>query len=85
MKPDTKSFDFEAESAAELNRIRAMVGQQVPLSQFYTRGVRPVLIEVNGDRATLQFSNGAVLSNVPLRDLVDDSAFWGSARQDRAS
>jgi hypothetical protein len=77
MKPKPKSFDFEAESAAELNRIRAMVGQQVPLSQFYVRGVRPVLLEVQGDRATLRFANGAVLSNLPLRDLVDDLAYWG--------
>ncbi len=85
MKPNPKSFDFEAESTAELDRIRAMVGRQVPLSQFYVRGVRPVLLEVNGDRATLRFANGAVLSNVPLRDLVDDSAYWGSKRQDSSS
>ena len=58
MKPKPKSFDFEAESAAELDRIREMVGQQVPLSQFYVRGVRPVLMGVHGDLATLRFSNG---------------------------
>ncbi len=85
MKPEAKSFDFEAESAAELDRIRAMVGQHVPLSQFYVRGVRPVLLEVQGDRATLRFAIGAVLSNVPLRDLVDDSAYWGSKRHNSSS
>ena len=85
MKPKPKSFDFEAESAAELDRIREMVGQQVPLSQFYVRGVRPVLMEVHGDRATLRFSNWAVLSNVPLRDLVDDLAYWSAARQGSSS
>ncbi len=82
MKQKPKSFDFEAESTAELDRFRAMVGQHVPLSHFYVRGVRPVLLEVHGDRATLRFANGAVLSNVPLRDLVDDSAYWGNTRHD---
>ncbi len=85
MNVNSKPIDFEAESAAELDRIRAMVGQQVPLSQFYVRGVRPVLVEVYGDLAKLQFANGAVLSNVPLRDLVDDSAYWGTRRSDGAS
>ena len=85
MKPKAKSFDFDAESAAELDRIRAMVGQHVPLSHFYVRGVRPVLLEVNGDRATLRFANGAVLSNVPLRDLVDDSAFWSRKSHEGSS
>ncbi len=58
MKPKPKPFDFEAKSAVELGRIRGMVGQQVPLSQFYVRGVRPVLLEVQGDHATLRIANG---------------------------
>lgn len=44
-----KSLGLAAETAADLNKIRTMLGRQVPFSQFYVRVVRPVLLEVNGD------------------------------------
>ncbi len=63
MNVNSKPIDFEAESAAELDRIRAMVGQQVPLSHFYVRGVRPVLLQ--GSRS--EYSLGQLLVSRPNR------------------
>ena len=69
-------INFEAENRERLEQLRSMIGQQVPLSSAYTRGVRSLLIAIEGDRATLRFPNAAILTNVPLRDLVDDAGYW---------
>ncbi len=71
-----KVIDFEAETVRMLELIKAMVGKPVPLSTQYTRGERATLVAVDGDTATIRFRNGATLANVPIRDLVDDAAYW---------
>jgi hypothetical protein len=71
-----KEIDFEGEWQRTLEEIKKRVGQQVPLSCSYVRGVRPILVDIVAERATLQFPNGAILQNVPLRDLVDDQNYW---------
>lgn len=76
MKRELKSFDFEAEAQRHLDELRSKVGQPVPLSCSYVRGQRPILLAIEGDRATLKYPNGATVMNVPLRDLVDDVAYW---------
>ena len=76
MARKTKEIDFEAENRERLERLKAMIGQQVPLSFAYIRGVRPTLIAIENDRATIHYPNGAVILNVPLRDLVDDAGYW---------
>lgn len=73
-KPPEIKFDQEAEEHRQ--RVLALVGQQIPLSMRYVLGPRPILVSVEGDRATLLFPSGARLENVPLRDLVDDSGYW---------
>jgi hypothetical protein len=78
MPKKPKVIDFCRETEEELNAIKARIGQEVPLSNRYTRGLRATLVSVEGDTATLLFPNGATLANVPIRDLVDDSAYWKS-------
>lgn len=73
-------IDFEAEAKKHVEFLHSRIGQQVPLSCSYVRGQRPTLLAIEGDRATLTYPNGAALVNVPLRDLVDDSAYWRSVR-----
>jgi hypothetical protein len=72
----TPTIDFEAEAKQHVDALRSQIGHKVPLSCSYVRGQRPTLLAIEGEFATLQFPNGAMLSNVPLRDLVDDSAYW---------
>lgn len=71
-----KVIDFEAETRQWEERLREMIGRQVPLSSAYTRGARPTLVAIENDRATLRYPNGATILNVPLRDLVDDVGYW---------
>ena len=71
-----KEIDFEAEYRQHVVRIRALVGEQVPLSRAYTQGEQPILVSIDGDTATLRFRNGAELVGVPLRDLVNDAGYW---------
>jgi len=76
MKKKPKEIDFRKEAEEQLEAIKSRIGQEVPLSNRYVRGQRAILVSVDGETATLQFPNGATLSNVPLRDLVDDSGYW---------
>jgi hypothetical protein len=76
MRRKPPDIDFSQEAAAELEAIRAKVGQEVPLSMRYALVPRATLVSIDGDHATLLFPNGARLERVPLRDLVDDSGFW---------
>ena len=76
MSKKPKEIDFRREAEDQLNAIRSRIGQEVPLSNRYVRGQRAILVSVDGETATLQFPNGATLSNVPLRDLVDDNGYW---------
>ncbi len=76
MKRELTTFDFEAEAQRHLDGLRKMIGKGVPLSCSYVRGQRPILLAIEGDRATLKYPNGATILNVPLRDLVDDSGYW---------
>jgi hypothetical protein len=71
-----KVIDFEAEYYQWLERLRGMIGQQVPLSSAYTHGVQPILVAIERDRAILRYPNGATIINVPLRDLADDTGYW---------
>ena len=71
-----KIIDFEAENRQWLDWIRDQIGREVPLSSAYTRGQKPILVSIDAERATLRFPNGAMLLNVPLRDLVDDAGYW---------
>ncbi len=75
MKKKPKEIDFRQEAEAQLNAIRSRIGQ-VPLSNRYVRGPRPILVSIEGETATLRFPNGASLVEVPLRDSVDDSGYW---------
>ncbi len=76
MSRKPKEIDFRREAEDQLNAIRSRIGQEVPLSNRYVRGRRATLVSVDGETATLLFPNGATLTNVPLRDLVDDSGYW---------
>jgi hypothetical protein len=78
MRRKPPEIDFDQETAAELAAIRAKIGKEVPLTQRYTRGPKATLVSIEGEFATLLFPNGAQLSRVPLKDLVDDSSFWKS-------
>ena len=71
-----KEIDFEAEYQQHVARIRALVGEQVPLSRAYTQGEQPILISIDGATAALRFRNGAKLVGVPLKDLVNDAGYW---------
>ncbi|MFN7877127.1 MAG: hypothetical protein ACK5PB_17545 [Pirellula sp.] len=74
IKPTT--IDFEKEAWNEIEAIKSKLGQEVSLSHRYTLGVKAVLVSIDGETATIRFPNGAILSQVPIRDLVDDSGFW---------
>jgi len=71
-----KELDFGAEDQQHLITLRERIGKTVPLSRSYTQGEQPVLVAIDGDTATICFRNGAVLTGVPIRDLVDDAAYW---------
>jgi hypothetical protein len=76
MKRKPRVIDFEGETREEIASIKAHIGQEVPLSRRYTQGAKALLVSVEGETATIRFPNGAVLSAVPIRDLVDDSGYW---------
>lgn len=76
MRKKPKTIDFEAESRDEIEAIKSKIGQEVPLSRRYTQGPKALLISITGETATIRFPNGATLSQVPFRDLVDDSGYW---------
>lgn len=76
MRRKPPRIDLEHASAAELEAIRAKVGQQVPLSMRYVLGPKPTLVSIEDGMATLAYPNGVRLQGVPLRDVVDDSNFW---------
>ncbi len=76
MKKKPKEIDFCQEADAQLYAIKSRIGKEVPLSNRYVRGIRAILVSIEGDTATLRFPNGATLVNVALRDLVDDSGYW---------
>ena len=71
-----KVIDFEAEFEAQLSKLRSCIGQEVPLSHIYVRGAKPILIAIESDLATLHFSNGTIMTKVPIRYLCDDSGYW---------
>jgi hypothetical protein len=75
MRKKPPEIDFGKEAEEHLKAIRSRIGQEVPLSNHYVRGRRPILVSIEGDTATLQFHNGALLVQVPLRYLVDDSGY----------
>jgi hypothetical protein len=75
---NVKELDLEAEYRKHVAKISMLVGKPVPLSRVYTQGEQPTLISIEGDTATVRFRNGAVLSGVPLRDLVNDAGYWKS-------
>jgi hypothetical protein len=76
MKRKPRVIDFERETKDELQSIISRIGKEVPLSRRYTQGPRALLVSVEGETATIRFPNGAILSGVPIRDLVDDSGYW---------
>jgi hypothetical protein len=78
MRKKPKTIDFESETRDEIEAIKSKIGQEVPLSRRYTHGSRALLVSITGETATIRFPNGATLSQVPVRDLVDDSGYWRS-------
>ena len=69
--------EFEEETKKAIDAVRAQIGQPVPLSTRYVAADRPTLVAVDeNDRCTLRYRNGAVLTAVPIRDLVDDLSYW---------
>jgi hypothetical protein len=64
---------MEARRAANTGRCRQ---KPVPLSRSYTQGEQPILVAIEDGTATVRFRNGAVLTGVPIRDLVNDSGYW---------
>ena len=78
MRKKPKTIDFEGKTSDEIESIKSRIGQVVPFSRRYTQGTRAVLISISGETATIRFPNGATLSQVPIRDLVDDSGYWRS-------
>lgn len=76
MRKKPKTIDFEGETKKEIETIKSRIGREVPLSHRYTQGTKAVLVSIDGETATIRFPNGATLSQVPIRDLVDDSGFW---------
>lgn len=71
-----KEINFEAESLQREARLTEMVGQQVPLSCFYTKGERPTLVSIDDGKAVLRYRNGVEICGVPLSDLMDDAGYW---------
>lgn len=82
MKRKTKEVDLAMECHCELQAIRGMLGKQVPLSAWYVAGTSPTLVAIENDLCTLSYSNGAMLYNVPIRDLVDNLSYWKISRRD---
>jgi hypothetical protein len=78
MRKNPKTIDFERETRDEIEAIKSKIGQEVPLSHRYTQGPRALLVSITGETATIRFPNGATLSQVPIRDLVDDGGYWRS-------
>ena len=78
MRRKPKTIDLERETTNENEAIKSKVGQEVPLSRRYTQGANALLVSITGETATIRFPNGATLSEVPIRDLVDDSGYWRS-------
>ncbi len=76
MGRDPNQIKFVAVEAQERARVESLIGQEVPISLCYCLGAQPRLIAIEGERALLEFRNGARLWNVPLRDLVDDRGYW---------
>jgi hypothetical protein len=76
MRKKPQEINFGKEAEEHLKAIKSRIGKEVPLSNHYVRGQRPILVSIEGDTATLQFPNGATLLKVPLRDLVDDTGYW---------
>ena len=76
MRKKPKTIDFESETRDEIEAIKSKIGQEVPLSRRYTQGSRAMLVSITGETATIRFLNGATLSQVPIRDLVNDSGYW---------
>jgi len=74
MSKKPKEIDFSKEAEDQLNAIRSRIGQEIPLSNRSVRGPRPILVSVEGETVKLRFPNSASLVQVPLRDLVDESA-----------
>ncbi len=71
-----KEINFEAEHPKRVAQLERLLGNPVPLSFAYTHGEKPVLVSIDGDTATIRFRNGAELTKVPLRDLVNDAGYW---------
>lgn len=76
MRNKPKVIDFEGENRKEIEAIKSKIGQEVPLSRRYTQGAKALLVSITDETATIRFPNGATLSQVPIRDLVDDSGYW---------
>lgn len=71
-----KEIDLDSEYRQHVARLHSHIGQPVPLSCSYTRGQRAVLVSIQDETATIRFQNGAELTKVPLRDLVNDAGYW---------
>jgi len=71
-----KELNFGAEDQQHLDLLRKVIGKPVPLSRSYTQGERPILVAIQDGTATVRFRNAAVITGVPIRDLVDDAAYW---------
>ena len=69
---------FDAESESQQAIMRSRIGQEVPLSHYYWKGQKPILVGIDGDVCILRYPNGATMRDVPLTDLVDDSGYWKS-------
>ena len=78
MRNKPKTIDIDAETRDEIEAIKTKIGQEVPLSRRYTQGAKALLVSIDGETATIRFPNGATLSQVPIRDLVDDGGYWRS-------
>lgn len=76
MRRKQPEIDFEQEAASEVQALWDRIGKEVPLSMRYSMGPRATLVSIYGELAELVFPNGARLTDVPLRDLVDDSCYW---------
>ena len=46
------------------------------MSHYFVRGEQPTLLAIDGENAVLKYPNGAVLINVPVGLLTDDSGYW---------
>ena len=61
MSKKPKEIDFRQEAEDQLNVIKARIGQEVPLSNRYVRGPRPILVSAEGETVTLRFPKDASL------------------------